>query len=433
MAELNRKEYKTEFAGQTLSLTVSKIAEQATAAVMGQYGDTNVLVTVTMGKENKSSDYFPLVVDYEEKFYAAGKIIGSRFVRREGRPSEEAVLSGRLIDRSLRPLFDQRIRREVQVVITVLSYDEENDPDFIAMLTASTALMISEIPWNGPAAGVRIAKTIDGQIIINPKNSQIKDLADKISFEAFISGTREKINMIELAGREAQESDVADSFIEAMKPINEILDFQAKVVKDLASPKVDLGLKSNDEVQAKVAAFLNGKIEDAVYVGNKMETEEKLRELKKELFESLKAEDALELNEVDLFFDEEIGNVVRKNILEKDRRPDGRKLDEVRDLLAEVGLFKRLHGSALFIRGNTQALAVTTLAAPGAEQMIESMELSGKRRFMLHYNFPPYSVGETGRMGATGRREIGHGALAEKALRPLIPSKEEFPYTIRLV
>lgn len=431
---LEKKEFKTEFAGQEVSVSVSKIAEQATSAAIGKHGDTTVLVTITMGGQERDIDYFPLTIDYEEKFYAAGKIIGSRFIRREGRPSEEAVLSGRLIDRSLRPLFDERLRRDVQIVITVLSYDEENDPEFIALLTASTMLAASEIPWGGPVAGIRFAQTKDGNFILNPKNAELKD-REAVLFEGFAAGIKDKINMIELEGNEAGEGEVAEGLEKAQAAINEMITFEKSIVKQIGKEKLELAVTEKaDPLKEKVGAFLKGKLEDVVYAGDKIARHHKKAELKEKLEAYLEAEGfEKDMRRITDLIDREEGVMVRKNILEKDMRPDKRKMDEVRELYAEVGLFKRLHGSALFMRGNTQALTAVTLAAPGAEQLIETMEITTKRRFMLHYNFPPYSVGETGRIGAPGRREIGHGALAEKALRSLIPSKDAFPYTIRLV
>ncbi|HDH31165.1 MAG TPA: polyribonucleotide nucleotidyltransferase [Candidatus Wolfebacteria bacterium] len=431
--KLNRQEFKIDFAGKPLRFEVSEIAGQANAAILGQYGDTIVLATVVMGKQDKDIDYFPLSVEYEEKFYAAGKILGSRFIRREGRPSEEAVLSGRMIDRTLRPLFDHRIRRDVQIVITILSYDSENDPDFIALLTASTALASSQIPWNGPVAGVRIIRGTNGETIINPTNSQAKEL--EVKFDAFVSGTEEKINMIELSGNESNEDEVIESFNLAQKEIVKLIAFQKKVIEKIGKPKADVALSEpSEEVKNKIQNFLKDKLEDAIYTSEKTDHQNNIDTLKESLKEYLKQEDLIdELSAANAIIEEETDKLIHKNIIEFEKRPDGRKLDEVRDLYTEIGLFKRLHGSALFIRGNTQALAVTTLAAPGAEQLMETMEATIKRRFMLHYNFPPYSTGEIKRLGGPGRREIGHGSLAEKAVRFLIPSQEEFPYTMRVV
>ncbi len=434
--DLKKQEFKTTVGGKELRLEVSRIAEQATSAVLGSFGDTSVLVTVTMGKEDRNIDYFPLIIDYEEKFYAAGKIIGSRFIRREGRPSEEAILSGRLIDRTLRPLFNHALRRDVQIVITVLSYDEESDPDFIGLLSASAALAISPIPWNGPVAGVKVARLKDGRTMINPGLSELKDNAD-IVFEGFVSGTKDKINMIELAGKEAKEEDVLESFERAQAEITSLIAFEEGVVKYIGKEKLEVVPGQDDEflsIKLKAKEFLKGKLEAALYA-EKMEMQSRMGKLKEELREYLVAEGATpaHLAKIDRVIDEETDVVVHENILKNDKRPDGRKLDEVRDLHAEISLFRRLHGSALFMRGNTQALAVVTLAPPGSEQLIETMEASGKRRFMLHYNFPPYSTGEIGRLGGPGRREVGHGALAEKAVRWLIPAQSEFPYTIRIV
>ncbi len=431
---LDKQEFKMEFAGQPVSIAFSRIAEQATMAALGRHGDTTVLVTATMGKEDRKIDYFPLTIDYEEKFYAAGKIIGSRFIRREGRPSEEAILSGRLIDRSLRPLFDDRSRRDVQIVITVLSYDEENDPKFIALLTASAVLASSEIPWNGPVAGVRFSRTKEGKTIVNPKNSELAD-SSLVSFEGFAAGTSDKINMIELAGNEAREVETLESLRLVQKSISELIAFEAQIIKKVGRSKASYNSTGTEEPELarKVNALLKDKLEKAVYTADKNDRRDKMAELREEIKEQLIGEGFENLAGVYEIIEKATSDLVRKNILESDKRPDGRKLDEVRELFAEVSLFKRLHGSALFSRGNTQALAAVTLAPPGAEQFIETMEISGKRRFMLHYNFPPYSVGETGRLGAPGRREIGHGALAEKALRSLIPSQDQFPYTIRVV
>ncbi|MEK7624172.1 MAG: polyribonucleotide nucleotidyltransferase [Patescibacteria group bacterium] len=412
--EFKKQIFQTEFDNKNLSLEISDLGCQANSAVLGKYGETAVLVTVVMGKKDEPKNYLPLVVDYEEKFYAAGKIIGSRFVRREGRPSDEAIISGRLVDRTIRPLFDQRIRRPIQVVVTILAYDEENDPDFIALLTASTALAISDVPWNGPVAGIRIVK-------------------DQPKVEAFFAGTEDKINMIELGAEEISVDTAVEFFESSQKKIKELIAFQKEVVKTLGQKKAELVLAEPPvELKKKVIDFLSGRLEKAVYQVSKDSRQNALEDLKTELFDNLKEEVEIK-TWGDGIFEEEVDKIVHQGILEKDKRPDSRKLDEVRPLYAETGLFKRTHGSALFVRGETQSLAITTLAAPGAEQLVETMEFSGKKRFMLHYNFPPFSVGETGSSRNPGRREIGHGLLAEKALRYLIPPVEQFPYTIRVV
>lgn len=434
--DLNKKIFKTEYQGRSLTLEVSDLAGQANAAVIGRYGDTAVLVTAVMGDKNVDKDYFPLVVDYEERFYAAGKILGSRFVRREGKPSEDAILSGRVIDRTVRPLFDHRLRREVQLVVTTLELDEENDLEFITLLTASAALAISDIPWNGPVAGVKLFH--DGKnLTINPLTSEItgKWPAEK-GFLSFVAGTADRINMIELEGIDAEDSEVAKAFDVAQKEISNLIEWQKKIIKEIGKPKSVIHLAEPDESLVKVVkSFLAGKLEAAMFAKQKQEREAKMSELRELLKGHLAAEkyDEKAVAAAEHIFESKTDELVHKKVLESDERVDGRKLDEIRDLHAEVGILKRTHGSALFIRGTTQALAVTTIAPPGSEQLIESMEFSGKRRFMLHYNFPPYSTGEVGRVGNPGRREIGHGALAEKAVKNLIPSQEEFPYTIRVV
>jgi len=412
--DFKRKVFQTEFENKNLSLEISDLSPRTNATVLGKYGDTVVLVTVVMGKKDEPKDYMPLTVDYEEKFYAVGKIMGSRFMRRESRPSDDAILSGRLVDRTIRPLFDQRIRRTIQVVATVLSYDGESDPVFVALLAASTALSISDVPWGGPVAGVRIIK-------------------DEPTIEAFFAGTESKINMIEVGAKEIPTETAVEMFETSQKKIKELIDFQKTVIKEFGQEKSEIKLaQAPEELKKKIQDFLKDRLETAIYKKIENKKQSPLGELEGELFEHLKDEPEAK-TWINAILDEEIDKIVREGILEKEKRPDGRKLDEVRPLYAETGLLNRTHGSALFVRGNTQSLAITTLAAPGAEQLVETMEFSGKKRFMLHYNFPSFSVGETGSSRNPGRREIGHGLLAEKALRYLIPSIEKFPYTIRLV
>ncbi len=455
---LNRKKFEIEIAGKTLTIETSELAEQANAAVIAKYGETVILATAVMGRKDIEIDYMPLKVDYEERFYAAGKIIGSRYIRREGRSSEEAVLAGRLIDRTIRPLFENRMRRDIQVVTTVLQIDEQNDPEFVSLIGASTALIISDIPWAGPVAGVRVVQFEDrlrgedgllinsvsaiqtpnvGHFQINPDNSYVAEHAP--IFDAFVSGSKDRINMIELGGLDAQEKDVVASFKMAQQEINKLTAFQEKIRAEIGKPKAAVALaEPEEELKRAVAAFIADKLEAAVYRPIKMEQHSAIAQLKTDLFTHLKETFAAQGKEphlkiADFLFEEAINDLVHKNVLEKEKRPDGRKLDEIRALSGEVGLFSRTHGSALFMRGNTQALAITTLAPPGAEQFIETMETIGKRRFLLHYNFPPYSVGEIGNFRGPGRREIGHGNLARKSLERLIPDKMEFPYTIRVV
>jgi polyribonucleotide nucleotidyltransferase len=430
--KLNRKQFSTEVAGKPLTFEVSRIAEQANAAVIGKYGETIVLVTTVMSKEDKNMNYMPLIVDYEEKFYAAGKILGSRYMRREGKSSDEATLTARMIDRTIRPLFDQNIRRDMQIIVTILSFDGENDPDFVALATTSVALAISDIPWAGPIGGIRIAKIAD-KYVVNPTISQ---LAEGFDLECVVTGPKNRINMIELEGKQVQEEEIEKAFELGQKEINKLIKFQEEVIKEIGKEKANLEIAQPDsELIKKVEGFLENKLEEAMYVADKDKSRENLSVLHKEMTAMLEGDDHKEeeLAFAGQIFEKSLDNLFHQNIIENEKRPDGRKIDEVRDLYAEVGLFERQHGSALFARGSTQSLGVTTLASPGEAQQIDSLEFQGKKNFFLHYNFPPYSTGETGWMRGPGRREIGHGALAEKALKNVIPDQSEFPYTIRLV
>lgn len=429
--DLKKKSFSMEFMGRPLVLEVSKLAEQANAAVVGKFGETIVLATVVMGSEDREIDYLPLMVDYEQKFYAIGKILGSRFMRREGKASDGAVLRGRMVDRTIRPLFDYRLRRDIQVVITVLSFDGENDHTFVGLLAASTALAISDIPWGGPVAGVNVA-SVGGKLAVEPKLSE----RSKADFEGFVAGTDEVINMIEFDGREAKEELVGDAFEAAHKAIGELTAFQNKIVKELGKAKSSPRLAEPiPEVAKMIEKFVAGKLSEAIYVKDKVLRQKRLSALKTGLLEHLKEKNVSEwdLISADTYFETAVDSAVHAGILDDNRRPDGRKITEVRELHAETKILPRAHGSALFVRGNTQALGVVTLDAPGAGQLIESIDFSGTKKFLLHYNFPNYSVGEIGAFRGPGRREIGHGALAEKALKHLIPPDTDFPYTIRVV
>jgi polyribonucleotide nucleotidyltransferase len=433
---INRKIFKTEVAGKGLVIETSHIAGQANAAVIAKYGETVVLATAVMGKKDVELDYLPLKVEYEERFYAAGKIIGSRFVRREGKASEEAVLAGRLVDRTIRPLFDDRMRREIQVVVTVLQIDEENDPEFVGLLAVSATLHISDIPWNGPVAGVHIVQDVEG-FHINPDNSYV--LEHPTVFDAFLSGSTDRINMIELGGLDAKEDDVVKGFTIGQAEINKLIAFTENIRKEIGKPKAEVALAEPDaEIVAAVADFIKDKLEGAVFQPTKADMHSAIGILKHELNMHLKETmeeqgKPVKWKVADMLFENAINDLVHAKALHESRRPDGRAMDEVRALDGEVGLFSRTHGSAIFLRGNTQAMAIVTLAPPGGEQMIETMETTGKRRFMLHYNFPPFSVGEVGFFRGPGRREIGHGNLARKSIERLMPTKEEFPYAIRVV
>ncbi len=436
--EINRKVFKTEFAGKPLSFEISRVGEQADSAIIGRYGDTVVLATVVMGKSDKAGmDYFPLTVNYEEKFYAAGKILGSRFMRREGKSSDEAVLSGRLIDRAIRPLFNSAMRRDVQVVVTVLQIDGINDPDFVGLLTASMALRVSRIPWSGPVAGIKLVKFKNSdEVLVNPSLADLKEKEVDLDFDAFVAGTKDRINMIELGGNEVNEKHVVSGFALAQEKITELTNFQETVAKELAVPKVEVYLAIPEkDLEQKLNDFFGNKLEDALYNPDKIKREEMLYRVKDDMRLMLEEMGGKEKEFIaaEVYMESRLDEILHKKILGEEKRPDGRKLDEVRDLYAEAGILNRAHGSALFVRGNTQSLSVTTIAPPGSEQLVESMRSSIKRRFMLHYNFPPYSVGETGGFRGPSRRDIGHGSLAEKALRPLLPSYESFPYVIRIV
>jgi polyribonucleotide nucleotidyltransferase len=430
---MQKKDYSIEIGGKTLTLSKTSLAHQANSAILAQYGETVVLATVVMSGQDSKLDYLPLKVDYEERFYAAGKIIGSRFIRREGRASDEAILAGRLVDRTIRPLFDYRIRRDMQVVCTVLAYDEKNDPDFVGLIAASAALALSDVPWNGPVAGVRIAKKGE-EFLINPETP----LWEECDFETFASGPKDKINMIELAGKEISEEDAIKAYELAMAEINRLIDFQEKMVAEIGLPKVEISFADETELGGLIRNAVEGKLESALYQNDKKERNAALATLQGDVFKALTEKLTAEGKEfntglAERIWEDLLDETVHKNILENGRRPDGRGVDEIRQLSAEIGILPRTHGSSLFMRGDTQSLAVTTLAAPGQEQLVETMESTLKRRFMLHYNFPPYSVGETGNFRGPGRREIGHGTLARKAIEPLMPSQEEFPYTVRVV
>ncbi len=428
------KNYSLDIAGQTLKIEIGKLANQANGAVTAQLGDSVVLATVVMSRDAKiGGDFFPLTVDYEEKYYARGKILGSRFMRREGRPSEEAILNARLIDRAIRPLFDQGIRNETQIVTTVLSVDEKNDPDVLAMNAASVALLISDVPWNGPIAAVRIGR-IGDKWVINPSFSEregsVADLVVSISSDG-------KINMIEAGPlAEISEDEMVQAIEFAREPLNELIKFNKKIADDFQTPKTAAAIAEVDaDLRNEVMKFLNADdaLEKAVYEKDKTRRENNLGDLKYKLIEHVSTIDATKIREAEAFLEEAIDEVVHKNILEKEKRPDGRKLDELRGLSSEVGILPRTHGSGLFQRGETQILSALTLGSPSDELIIEGMVISTKKHFVHQYNFPPFSVRETGRMGAPGRREIGHGALAERALLPVVPRKEKFPYAIRVV
>ncbi|MCK5491094.1 MAG: polyribonucleotide nucleotidyltransferase [Candidatus Pacebacteria bacterium] len=425
------KTFKKEIAGRELIIETGKLAGQTNGAVTVQYGDTLLLATAVMSdRQREGINYFPLMVDYEERLYAAGKIKGSRFMKREGRPTDEAVLSGRMVDRILRPLFNGRIRNDIQVVITILSVDQENDADFCAIIGASMALAISDIPWNGPVGVVRVAK-VDGTIIANPTYDQ----RDKSKFEIIVAGKADKINMVEAGAKEALEADIIEAFKFAEQYIKDLTDFQIEIVSQIGKTKKEVKLVQADkETEEAIRQFISTKAYDLNFNTPKAEIGMKREKFNKELKDFVVEKFGEEIMSVArIIEEEETDALMHKSILEDGKRPDGRKMDEVRAISSEVGLLPRTHGSGLFNRGATQALTVATLGAPGDEQTLDGMEENGTKRFMHHYSFPAYSVGEVAPNRGPGRREIGHGALAEKALCAMIPDKESFPYTIRLV
>lgn len=432
---MKHKKWSLQIGGRELEIETGLLANQANGAVTVRYGDTVVLATAVMSKgASRVSGYFPLMVDFEERYYAAGKIKGSRFIKREGRPSDDAILSGRAVDRTIRPLFDHRMRNDVQVICTVLSYDGENDPDVISIIAASTALSISNIPWNGPVAAVRVGKVKD-EFILNPVNGELTEG----TLDLLVSGTEEKINMLECGAKEVPEAVMLEAIKFAHQAVGKLSNFIAGIQKEVGQPKSEPALlKGTDEFEAKVKEILmeNG-LAAALYDKNKQVIEEKLKAIQEKVAEYIKtnfAEEADKLKEIaEIVFEEVSDAIVHDNIIEKELRPDGRKLDEIRPIECRVGVLPRTHGTGLFTRGETQALTVTTLGSPGDEQIIDTMEVDMKKRYIHLYNFPPYSVGEVKPMRGPGRREVGHGALAEKALLPVLPEKEVFPYTILLV
>ncbi|MBU3923116.1 polyribonucleotide nucleotidyltransferase [Patescibacteria group bacterium] len=425
------KIFKTEIEGKELSVELGRLALQANSSALVKYGETAVLATAVMSKRTTDKPYFPLTVDYEEKFYAAGKIKGSRWIKREGRPSDEAILTGRLVDRTIRSLFDQRIRNDIQVVLTVLSFDGENDPALPALIGASIALSTSDIPWNGPVAGIYIGQDNDKWILTPTMSAK-----EKSGSEIIIVGTEKNkeiiVNMLEGHMPEMTEDDLAKGIEFSKKYIKNLLDFQKKIIDELKPEKAKVEIKELDkELEKKIQDILDKELEDTLY---SPKTKKQGKQELDELIEKIK--EICEEDQVGLaidFMESQIDKMVHKNVLEKEKRLDGRKIDEFRKITADAGILPRIHGSGLFKRGETQVLSLLTLGPPGAEQMFDQMEFEGTKRFMHDYNFPPFSVGETGRMFGPGRREIGHGALAEKALKPIIPSKDEFPYTIRIV
>lgn len=423
------KSFRMELAGRSLIVETGKMAKQASGAVLVRYGETVVLVTSTASKEAREGmDFFPLTVDYEEKMYAVGKMPGG-FLRREGRPGNSAILNARLIDRPIRPLFDKRCRNDIHVMATVLSVDYDNAPELCGMLGASASLGISDIPWDGPIAGVRVGR-VDGKFVINPTQEQLKVSTLNIT----VAGSETAILMVEGGAQEAPEEDVLDAIMFGHEIIKELVAFQKKIIEEVGKPKRTLIFPEiPEEIKTAIYAYAERPLKEAIFNPDKLTREAHMEEVRKEAeahFKEIYPENGSDIAECLNHLTKEI---VRHMISVDKIRPDGRALDEIRPISCEVGLLPRVHGSALFTRGQTQALTITTLAPMSETQIIDDLTQETEKRYIHQYNFPSYSVGETKSSRGPGRREIGHGALAERALIPVIPTVEEFPYAIRVV
>jgi len=433
-----KKVYEKEFHGRKIIVETGELAKQADGAALVRYGDSAVLTAAVMGKEPSNLDFFPLFVRYREKLYSVGKIPGG-FLRREGRPSEHETLSARVIDRTLRPLFADGFRYEVQVINTILSVDPDNTPEMSALFGSSLALKLGGVPFEGPVAGVIVGR-VDGEFICNPTSEQLASS----DLELTVAGTKDAINMVEAGAEEIDEDIMIDALMFAHENIRSLIEFQDEIIADVSKERVEVELKTVPEsLRNIVNKHENGRIKDALSIKKKLEREKTLENVKKEIIEELTEifiergwsqedrETALKQSKSVL---EEIKVAeIRRQITQEKIRPDGRRVNELRALDAKIDLFSRTHGSALFTRGETQALATVTLGALGEAQIIDGVTVEEDKRFMLHYNFPPYSVGETGRYFGPGRREIGHGALGRRALFQVMPVEDEFPYTLRVV
>ncbi len=430
-----KKTFELDFRGRKIIVENGELAKQAHGAVLVRYGDTVILSTVVMSKNvNLLADFFPLTVLYNEKLYSVGKIPGG-FIKREGRPTENATLAARMIDRPMRPLFPEDFKNEVQIVNTVLSVDQDNSPEITALFGSSLATCISQVPFNGPVAGVKVGR-VDGKFVINPTVEE----AEKSDIDLTVSGTKEAINMVEAGAKEVSEEDMLEALMFGHEAIKELIEFQEKIIEEIGVEKYDYPkLEISEELTNEVTNLIKDDIDKALRIKDKLEKYAKLDEIKENLLEkytdeSLKEDELKELLTKVANIFENVKYEVFRNIVVKEKiRADGRKMTEIRPLSTAIDLLPRTHGSALFTRGETQSLSVTTLGALGEHQILDGLGIEDSKRFILHYNFPQFSVGETGRYGAPGRREIGHGALGERALLQVIPSEEEFPYTIRVV
>ena len=435
---MEKKVFRKNFRGREIVVEYGEVAKQAHGAVLVRYGDTVILSTaVVSNNANLLSDFFPLMVLYNEKLYSVGKIPGG-FIKREGRPTDAATLAARMIDRPLRPLFPEDFRNEVQVVNTVLSVDKDNSPELTALFGSSLSVSISKIPFNGPVAAVKVGR-VNGEFVINPTVEQT-ELSD---IDLTVAGTKEAINMVEAGANQVSEEDMLEALMFGHEAVKELISFEEEIIKEIGVPKMEYEkLIITDELRSEVDEFCRDRIDKSLRIMDKIEKYEALDKVKEDLVNKYKEkyEDIMKPDEykelitkVMLIFSDIEYEIFRNiTVLEK-TRADGRKMDEIRPLSTDIDLLPRCHGSALFTRGQTQSLATVTLGALGEHQVLDGLGIEDEKRFMLHYNFPAFSVGETGRYGSPGRREIGHGALGERALSYVIPSEEEFPYTIRVV
>ncbi|RTQ95255.1 polyribonucleotide nucleotidyltransferase [Lysinibacillus telephonicus] len=425
-----KKVYSYEWAGRQLVVEVGQLAKQANGATLVRYGESAVLATATMSKTPKALDFFPLTVNYEERLYAAGKIPGG-FIKREGRPSEHAILVSRLIDRPIRPMFPDGFRNEVQVISMVMSSDPDCPTDVAAMFGSSLALAISDIPFNGPIAGVHVGY-IDGEFVINPTVEQV----EKSTIHLSVAGNKDAINMVEAGALEVPEEIMLEAIMFGHEEIKKLIAFQEQIVAEVGKEKIAVELfEINEELSAQVKKLCEEDMIAAIQTVEKHAREEAITAVRERVIAGYEEQEADEetLKQVKTILDKMVKDEVRRLITEEKIRPDGRKVDEIRPLSSEVGLLQRAHGSGLFTRGQTQALSICTLGPLGDVQIIDGLGLEESKRFMHHYNFPQFSVGETGPMRGPGRREIGHGALGERALLAVIPDESEFPYAIRCV
>lgn len=435
---MKKKTFELNFHGRKIIVEHGELAKQADGAVLVRYNDTVVLTAAVVSKSvNLLSDFFPLTVNYQEKLYSVGKIPGG-FIKREGRPSENATLAARMIDRPMRPLFPEGFKNEVQIISTVLSVDQDCSPELTAMLASSLAVSISKIPFNGPIAGVKVGR-VDGKFVINPTPEEL----EKSELDLTVAGTKEAINMVESSAKEVSEDIMLEALMVGHSAVKELIKFQEEIIEEIGEEKMEYEtLTIEDSMKEEIKQAISKKMDKALRIKDKLEKYAAIDEIKEETVEKYRSEfeDKLKEDElaellvkVNMVVSEIEYELFRSIVVKEQIRPDGRKMDEIRKLSTDIDLLPRTHGSALFTRGETQSLSVTTLGALGEHQILDGLGLEDQKRFMLHYNFPQFSVGETGRYGAPGRREIGHGALGEKALAQVIPSEDEFPYTIRVV